>query len=415
MLANNGKISVHQISRLLFISLTARLMLFLPYVGTGMSGAEFLAAVALGIFWAFLYTGLIAGIAEYTGNSEDTGTTVHNENPVSAPGSFTAYLQERVGRYTAYAFCILMILFLILHLAYLARLTGAICRLYLLPETSENTLLVCTLLAGAVTAAGGRCRMAGSHMEKQEIKPQGRSADDGQICGRMAEIFFLPVAAALIIMLLASAGSVRLENLSGNGSFPDAGNFDVMKILGRSGAFAGSFFEVTLILYELPYISRRESRSVRTLRGAMQKGILLTAGFLLAVFGIALGVFGESSFSRLSWPALTLMSSASVPGGFLQRWDAVFLAVLLPGLFLAAGNAFHYLRRIAGELLPENKSVWLTAGTFAAGTLPALLTGNYENAVRLYFRWGLCTLVPLLAAAPVFLNILERMKKKCGL
>ena len=375
MLANNGNISVHQITRLLFADWIARQMLLLPYIGAGMSGLEFLAAAGLGILWTFLYVRLLAWLSGHVKGS----FTGHLQE------SFTGYLRERVGICGAYAVGLLMILFLLLQLVYLARLAGSICKTFLLPETSENIFLACTLLAGAAAARS-----------------------DGQVRGRMAEIFFLPVAAALAIMLLASAGSVRPEHLAGGGSLNAA------DILNKSGAVFGSFFEVTLILYELPQIRDRGNGQRSALRGALQRGVLVTAIFLLAVFGIALGVFGEASFARLPFPVLTLMSSAALPGGFLQRWDAVFLAFLLPGLFLSAGSSFHYLARISGELFREGKSLRAAAGMFAAALILALLAGSYENAVRLYFRWGICCLVPLAAAAPVFLSILERVKKKCG-
>lgn len=367
MLANNGRISAHQITRLLFVNWIARLMLLLPYIGAGASGREFLAATGLGIFWTFLYVRLLAWLSGHV------------------RGSFTGYLRERTGSWAAYAVGLLVMLFLLLQLMYLARLTGSICKTFLLPETSENILLVCTLLAGAAAAGS-----------------------DGQVRGRMAEIFFLPTGAALAVMLLASAGAVKPEHLTGGGPLHAA------EILDRSGAVFGSFFEVTLILYELPHISRRGDRQGAALRGALQKGVLITAIFLFSVFVIALGVFGEASFARLPFPALTLMSSASLPGGFLQRWDAVFLACLLPGLFLSAGSAFYYLKRISGELFLERKNFRVTAGMFAAAVILALLTGSCENAARLYLKWGICCLVPLAAAVPVFLSVLERVKKKCG-
>lgn len=368
MLANNRKISDHQITRLLFGDLIARLMLLLPYAKAGASGWEFLAATGLGILWTLLYVRLLAGFSGYV------------------QGSFTAYLRERAGAGVAYAVDLLMIMFLLLHLAYLVRLTGTVCRIFLLPETRENVLLICTLLAGTVTAAG-----------------------DGQVRGRMAEIFFLPVAAALAIMLLASAGAVKPEHF-----YDSSASFNVMEIFIRSGAVFGSFCEVTLILYDLPHIRCRSCGQRRALQRAMQKGILVTAAFLLVVFGIALGVFGEAGFLRLPWPALTLMSSASLPGGFLQRWDVVFLAFLLPGLFLATGSAFHHLGQIWREIFPKSSHIRVLAGMCTAALLLSLLSGDYENAMQMYFKWGICTLVPLMAAVPVFLGILERMKKKCG-
>lgn len=362
MFAGNGKISPYQVSCLLFVDWVGKLLLLLPRIRGPLAGWDFIAAVALGGIWTFLYLVLLTRLS------------------ARIQGSFTGFLRERLGKYPAYLAGALFLLYLLINLTYLARTVGRICRLFLLPEVSETWIAVCALAAGAATAFG-----------------------DSQKRGRTAEFLFYPVAIALAVMLAASAGSVSVRH------FAPAGDVHTLQILYRSGAVFAGFSGVTLILYEMPHTNWAGRKKL----AALGRGFCVTFLFLLAAFLAVLGVLGRGSLLRLPWPVLTLMSSASVPGGFLQRWDAVFLAFLLFSLLLACGTSSHYMKRVLSELRPgKNRE-----GLLLAAILPALaavfLTGSFETAAAIFYRFSLCCLIPLMTAIPVILIILERIKKKC--
>ncbi len=360
MFADNGKISPRQVSCLLFTDWVGKLLLLLPRVQWGLTGWEFLAMVALGGSWTGLYLVLIARLS------------------ARVRGSFTDFLRRRLGKYPAYLVGCLALLYLLLNLVYVTRMTGRICGLFLLPEVPESLLALCALAAGAVTALG-----------------------DSQKRGRAAEILAFPIAIALAVMVAAAMGSAEKRN------FLPAGGFDGFAVLVRSGAVFAGFSGALLILYETPHVRWAGKGRIK----ALEKGFGAALAFLLAAFLTAFGVLGKGSFARLPWPVLSLMSSASLPGGFLQRWDAVFLAFLLFSLLLACGISCHFMKRVLAELCPKRNTERLL---FLGMVLAAFfLAGDLNTAEALFFRWGLCCLVPILAALPVFLIMLERIKSKC--
>ncbi len=359
MFANNGKISAHQISCLLFVDWIGKLLLLLPLIRGTLGGWDFFAAVILGSIWVWLYLVVIAGLS------------------ASVRQSFTGFLKERVGSYAACAADVFVLFYLLGNLTFVTRITGRICHEYLLPEVSETLLAVCVFAAGLATAAGDRQKRA-----------------------RAAEILFFPIALALAVMLIASARGIRITN------FKYEGTFDAAEVLKRSGAVFAAFSGAVLILYETPYINWEKKDCLK----AMRRGWIFTLVFLLAAFFAALGVLGENSLLRLQWPVLTLMSSASLPGGFLQRWDAVFLAFLLFSFLLSAGTSCHYLKRVANEVWPGRDKKWMWIFPLAV----ILLTKDYETTAALFTRWSFCCLTPLVAVIPVFLMTLERIRKKCG-
>lgn len=363
MFADNQKISAHQVSYLLFVDWIAKLLLLLPMVRGSLSGWDFIVAVALGGLWMYFYLMLLGPLN------------------VQAKGGFTGYLKERLGKYPAYLIDVLFLIYLVINLTYLARLTGRICHIFLLPETSETMIAVVMVAVGAATAFR-----------------------DNQVRARATELLFYPVAAALAVMLLASMGTIKLDNIRTGISF------DAMQILIRSGMVFAAFGGITLFLYEMPHINCVPKGRILALR----KGLLSSLIFLLAAFVAALGVLGEGSLNRLPWPILTLMSSASLPGGFLQRWDAVFLAFLLFSLLVAAGTSGHYMKRILGEMIPQKKKCakWVWA-LFVLTLVSVLLMGEFDMAAGVFVRWSFGCLVPFMTVVPVFLLILERIKNKC--
>lgn len=363
MFAGNGKISPRQAGCLLFVDWVGKLLLLLPSIRGSLDGWEFIAAVALGGAWTFLYMALLEKLSWHI------------------RGGFTGFLEKRIGRYPARLAGGLFFLYLLFNLTYLARLTGRICREFLLPETSETLIAVCVLAAGVATALG-----------------------DSQKRARTAEFLFWPIAAALGAMLLASAGAVQAQH------FLPEGEFDPWRVLRGSGSVFAGFSGIVLLLYEVPHISWTGRRRLP----ALGRGLLFALVFLLAAFFAALGVLGEAGFARLPWPVLTLMGRANLPGGFLRSWDAVFLSFLLFALLTGCGTSCHYLKRVVSEVFVKKDRERLLLIAAGPALACVLLTRDFDTAAALFYRWSLCGLVPVVTAVPVLLAVLEKLSAKKG-
>ena len=71
---------------------------------------------------------------------------------------------------------------------------------------------------------------------------------------------------------------------------------------------------------------------------------------LFFTFLACFGIFGAEGMRRLAWPVISLMSSASLNGVFLQRWDILLIGFLEFSLFLSVGEGVFYGGVLAGEL-----------------------------------------------------------------
>lgn len=143
----------------------------------------------------------------------------------------------------------------------------------------------------------------------------------------------------------------------------------------------------------------------------MTAGIAIAGGAVVILYIIGIGVFGTEGLAALPWPILTLMTNVTIPGGFLQRWDVVFLAVLLMSLFAGTGIAMFAMRTMGENLLEVTGKRWTAPVCGLLVCAGAFLCRTYEAAVQLYITVNGCCLAPALAVCMIALAVMSRKKK----
>ena len=82
------------------------------------------------------------------------------------------------------------------------------------------------------------------------------------------------------------------------------------------------------------------------------------------------------------------MSSARVPGGFLERWDVIFAGLLETMLLVSAGSSLFYLGLIGKLLFPKVGKKLLWGGLAVLVFLVALWCGENGKAAKIYVIWN---------------------------
>ena len=170
MFADNGKISLRQIKRLLIFNIFGMASLLLPDILAGRSGVDGAVAILCGIFCTFLLLWLLGG------------------NFKQMRGDYFSYLKEAFGE-KGTEFCEIFYFFYSISIAGFAAYT--ICHLILknlLQQESFEVILLLLLLLGAYGIYGG--------IESR---------------GRVYEIIYWTLAVLLLIMLAFSVGSVDTD------------------------------------------------------------------------------------------------------------------------------------------------------------------------------------------------------------
>lgn len=361
MFAENEKISSEQLKRMLVLDWIGKSCIFLPVLLSSLSGREKLGALLLGGMAAYVYAEILERLAGKVG------------------GSFREYLTERLGNIGAWVVGALFFIYFLCHQAYLALTVGRVVRQFLLPEVPEIWIAVLTLASGWTAVRGSVQRR-----------------------GRMAECLYPVIMLFLSVMLICAAASVKYKNLV------QTADFELTTIVKKSGGVLGVFSGLGAVLYVIPSVNGMEKKTDRFL---LKRSMFFSVMFLTVMFVILQGTFGEWGLRGLSWPVLVLMSNVTIPGGFLQRWDVIFLGALLLSFFMASAAGSFYMKKILREHLrtvTEKRSLFVTG---ALEMLFLLKVGTYERAAGIFAKAVRCGIMPFLIGIPLLLLMLERVKR----
>ncbi len=380
MFSKNNKISKRQMFRLLTYDLLGIGTLLLPSALAKWSGKDGMLSILIGIAAGIVYCLLIGWL---TGLMEDGET-------------YPAWLKRSFGKVLG-SFAVLYYACYYLCLGgYATYIFGHLIVSELLKEQSFYWIAVGIVALCAYNIFQGM---------------EGRA--------RVYEILFWFLMAPLFLMLFFAARDVELPRL-----FPLYGS-------DSQGIWIGSYFSFEVFslggmaLFLVPFAKKKTS-----IRGACIASVLFAGLVLLALYGILQGIFGVASMKMMEYPAVTLMSMIQIPGGFLQRQDALMVAVwfftvfalLSSSMFYAAENlkALFKWKNFSASAVPCGKDKEIPSGDtsmpcgktkerlwilFTAGVLFGVAVVSYRSRAFteglhrafLFAATPLVVLIPLLA------------------
>lgn len=360
MFASNGKISVRQIKRLMIFNLFGISSLILPEVLASVSGIDGSLAILLGMVLAFCFLGLI-------------GACLGQMNR-----DYYAYLREAFGTK-------LSDLCLIFYFVYYVCISGfaayTICHLVLknlLHQEPFILILILLLLTGAYGIYGGlECRV------------------------RVYEILFWILAGLFLIMLALSVGSVDVDKWM---PFLYDSGMDFCK---STYLVFGLFSWIFFALFLKPFCAKEEK-----LKRAMGKGLLVTGILLFFVYLLLTGIFGTKALAQTPYSVVVLMSMVELPGGFLERFDAVMVGIWFFTLYaLMDHTIFHsvdiFMRTFSVKKKRYPALLVLVLVYFVAkGCWDSLL---FLDLLKHLFYWAA---VPISVLIPLLSYVLVRRKRR---
>lgn len=221
------------------------------------------------------------------------------------------------------------------------------------------------------------------------------TGSDVQRRGRMGEISYPLLMLGFLLMLAVAAGAVNPDLVD---SAPALSGNDVLE-----GAYA--YYAACMILSVVPFLLNRvqgEHRFSHMAR-AIAAVTLITGSALL----ILLGTFGYEGMIQQKTPILKLMSRVMLPGGFLDRFDIIWIAFLLFSLLFGLGTVLFYGRTI-GEFGTFTKGGYVLALLVLIGALVswggADIRSFYREALELFYT-------PALTAIPILMWICGKWRK----
>lgn len=290
MFSENNRISGRQAFRLLTFDLLGLSTLLLPTVLGQTAGPDGIFSIALGVAATVWYLRYLERIVRES----------------SIP--FPCYLEQKLGKVCGVAVQIGYLVYLVVLAGYTAYLFADVVLESLLREESFELVLVILLGLVAYGLWGGI---------------EGRA--------RVYEILFWLLILPLFLMLFFAMDGVE-TNYWSPVFMTGAG-----EVLTGAYAVFACFSILFLLTFLGEYVRDKEALII-----AGRRSIYFVGGIHGVLYLVLLGIFGANALGTMEYPAVTMMSTVKIAGGFLKRADAFMFAVWFFTLYALLGSCIFY-------------------------------------------------------------------------
>lgn len=362
----NNKISGRQLGRMVFYDFFALTTLLLPGMLTKEAGMDGFFALAAGCAAGY---GLLLLAMVQIRQMRQTGQ------------DYFTYLLERFGKLLTIGILIVYLLTALFGAAYGLRFLCDITRQYLIRDTPAWLVLaVITLLVVYGLCTGLESR------------------------GRMYEIVFWFVLLPLLFLFLLAAHNVEPDRWVPVFRAEDP---RVLKSTYLVFVFlAGSMF--------LPMLSEGVSEHADVAR-VVKQSFAFSVCVNLALFLVLTGIFGAPTVATMKEAVLTLTAMVKVPGGFLERRDALLCGIWLVSVFAFAENALYYAVWCLRKIGRKHENGWLLPGAGVFVYVLALCMYRSERLAAQLSRVYARIAVPVLVGILLVAWILSVWRKRKGI
>lgn len=361
MKSKKKPISLRQIKRMVIIEVFSTASLLLPAIMTRMAGQNGLIPLIAGSIAGLLYAYILVGIDK------------------AAKNDYIGYSVNILGKIGSKIFAGIYYLRFLIRCGFALQL---FCRLiidnllqgYSIWSIAFPILLICIYLAFS----------------------------DIEVRARSLEFLFIFIFAPLILVLVLAVPQMDFTN-----AIPSAvSGKEILR--GGYGAFL-CFTGAELLLFSLPRV-RTEDRKKLKYTVASASGFVIILNII--IFIITVGMFGVTLTQKSLWPALRIMQTVKLPGGFVERLDILLVAFWIFSMFGVLSGYMSYGINYAIRVSSE-KFKWVYILIFAGGAyLFASRIGTLEEAFSIFSGYMAFIDFPVAIIAPLFLLALGKVRKK---
>ncbi len=305
MFSDNEKISLRQLKRLLVFDLFSVSGLIIPRIAAATSGKDGVIAIILATLYAFIYVWIILSFTKSTG------------------GNYLDYCERSMGGILTFLIGILYIAKLFACCVFAVRLFGEVINETLLEDTDPRAIILLLLIVSAYAASKGF-----------------------EVRARIAEVLYFIIIIPIFIFLILGLRKVDITNLM------------PLFTEGAGGIFIGgynvflTFSVLELLLFAAPLIKFKKSdiRRGKRLYHYVSQSLVLVGVMDILLFAVTMGILGRTETRRKLWSMVNVIQVIKLPGGFIQRQDAVILGIWMLSIFTIISAFFYYISLISKHI-----------------------------------------------------------------
>ena len=146
---------------------------------------------------------------------------------------------------------------------------------------------------------------------------------------RLNILFFPFVIGGLLLLIFFPLGAMKLENLL------PIFETDLKGIVQGTTSSLHAFLGFGIVLFYISLVKKPQHTPKMTVLG-----ILWPFFFLIVIFIVCIGVYGNVTISNLYYPVFELSKTVSNPGSFLERFDSILFIIWTLIVFTTSLMAF---------------------------------------------------------------------------
>ncbi|WMJ88109.1 GerAB/ArcD/ProY family transporter [Anaerocolumna sp. MB42-C2] len=366
MFSDNEKISLRQLKRLLVFDLFSVSGIIVPRIATASSGKDGLIAIILAILFAIFYAWILLSLSKCTG------------------GNYLDYSKRSIGSYLTFIIGVLYIMKLSVCCIFAARLFGEVINETLLEDTGPRIIILLLLIVSAYAASKGF-----------------------EVRARIAEILYFIVIVPIFIFLVLGLNKIKFTNL-----MPLFTEGTANILWGGYSVFL-TFSILELIMFTGPLIKFKKS-DLRQ-RGSVMHFVthaIVVVGILdILLFVVTLGILGRGETGQKLWSMVNMIQVIKLPGGFIQRQDAIILGFWMLSIFTIISAFFYYISFITKFIFHIPKQNYLLIPFIILLFLASVIPIETEQFFY-YFEYYMKFIgMPQSILLPVFIVFIGKVRK----
>lgn len=361
MLSCNDKISLRQLKILLILDLFSTTSLILPRVAAESAGRDAWICIIIGTIIASIYVLIITHLTKKF--SKET---------------FMEYSERVLGRFLSIILGLVFILKLIISAAFGVRLFSELIKETLLQDTPIEIIILSMLLIISYAARKGfECR------------------------ARIGEILIFIVFIPIILILFFALPEVKISKL-----------MPIMVANPKDILSGGFFISLTYSSLEFLLIATSFTNKPNRIKYSSLFSLIFVGIFNCFLVFITLGIFGEVGTQRQIWPVMTIMQVVKLPGGLIERQDALMISFWILSMFAVLNAYVFYISVLTQGIFKLKEQNFLVLPFLPVIYLVALIPDNIVQAYD-YMKYimnysGLLFLV----AVPLLIIIISKIRKE---
>jgi len=298
MFSENDKISLRQLKRLLVFDLFSVSVLIIPRIAAATAGRDGLITIILAVLYAIIYAWILLSFAKCTG------------------GNYLEYSKKSLGSILTYLIGLVYMVKFSASCVFCAKLFGEIINETLLEDTDTRLIILILLIVSAYGASKGF-----------------------EVRARIAEVLYYIIILPVFIFLILGLKEIQLSNLTP--LFTES--FQNIFLGGYYVFLTFSILEVLLFSASMIKFRKSDIKKGNRVFGAVTKAIVLMGILEILLFVVTLGILGRGETGQKLWSMVNVIQIIKMPGGFVQRQDAVILGIWMLSIYSILSAFFYYI------------------------------------------------------------------------